>query len=67
MKDEGVVPRFLLGLVLSGGLMAGLLYPCLPFGGGNAGASFLAKAYEKAAAGDVMDKTQFIWGWVLLA
>ena len=67
MKDESAVPRFLLGLVLSCGLMAGLLYPCLPFGGGHADANFLSKAYEKAAAGDVMDKTQFIWGWVLLA
>jgi len=68
MKHGAVIARFLLGTLLSCGLLAVLLYPCLPFGdrGAGAGGNFLAKAYEHAAAGDLMEKTQDIWGWVLL-
>ena len=68
MKNGAVIARFLLGTLLSCGLLTVLLYPCLPFGarGAEAGGSFLAKAYERAAAGDLMEKTQDIWGWVML-
>lgn len=68
MKKGSVTPRFILGTLLSCGLLAVLLYPCLPFGAQEAGTdvNFLSRAYEKAAAGDLMEKTQDIWGWVLL-
>ena len=68
MKSGSVIARFILGVLLSCGLMAGLLYPCLPFGakGAEAGSSFLTKVYENASAGDLVEKTQNIWGWVLL-
>lgn len=69
MKTGGLIARFLLGTLLSCGLMAALLYPCLPFGAQGAGTDghFLSQVYEKASAGEVMQKTQYVWGWVLLA
>lgn len=69
MKKGAVIARFLLGTLLSCGLLAGLLYPCLPFGakGAEAGGNFLTKVYENATAGDLVEKTQNIWGWTLLA
>lgn len=68
MKNSAVIARFLLGTLLSCGLLAGLLYPCLPFGtkGAEAGGNFLTHVYENATAGDLVEKTQNIWGWVLL-
>ena len=69
MKNGAVIARFILGVLLSCGLLAGLLYPCLPFGGAmgeEAGGNFLTKVYENATAGDLVEKTQNIWGWVLL-
>lgn len=69
MKNGAVIARFLLGMLLSCGLLAGLLYPCLPFVArdAEADADFLSRVYENAAAGDLVEKTQGIWGWVLLA
>ena len=69
MKNGAVIARFILGVLLSCGLLAGLLYPCLPFGGAmgaEAGGNYLTKVYENATAGDLVEKTQNIWGWVLL-
>ena len=68
MKTGSLIGRFLLGMLLSCGLLAGLSYPCLSFGsqGAEAGGNFLAKVYENATAGDLMERTQDIWGWVLL-
>lgn len=66
MKTGSVIGRFLLGVLLSCGLLAGLLYPCLPFGANEVDANYLSGVFEKAAAGDVMEKTQDIWGWVLV-
>ena len=68
MKTGSLIARFLLGTLLSCGLLAVLLYPCLPFGaqGAEADGRFLSQVYEKASAGAVMEKTQYVWGWVLL-
>lgn len=65
MKTGSLIGRFLLGTLLSCGLLAALLYPCLPFGA-PAGGRFLSQVYEKASTGEVMEKTQYVWGWVLL-
>ena len=67
MSKGAVIARFLLGTLLSCGLLAGLLYPCLPFGAKDADGNFLSRVYENATAGDLVEKTQSIWGWVLLA
>lgn len=68
MKGGSVTGRFLLGVLLSCGLLAVLLYlgPLHGVGGAEAGADFLAPVYEQAAPGDLMERTQDIWGWVLL-
>ena len=62
MKTGGVVFRFILGLLLSCGIMGALLYFCFPLDG----TAFLSGAFEDGTTGEVMQKTQDIWGWVLL-
>ena len=64
MASRNVTGRFLLGVLLSCGLLAVLLYPC--FRGAEAGGTFLSPVYENAAPGDLMERTQNSWGWVLL-
>lgn len=68
MKTGNVMGRFLLGVLLSCGLLAVLLYfgPLHGAQGAEAGGNFLSPAYENAAPGDLMEKTQDSWGWVLV-
>ncbi len=61
MKTGELVFRFILALLLSCGLMGVLLYFSLPLGG-----NYLAGVFEDGAAAKIMEKTQDIWGWVLL-
>lgn len=62
MKTGGVIFRFILGALLSCGIMGALLYFCFPLDG----PAFLSGAFEDGMTGEVMQKTQDIWGWVLL-
>jgi len=62
MKAGGVIFRFLLGMLLSCGIMAALLFLCLPLDGPG----FLSRAFEEGPTAEMMQKTQDIWGWVLL-
>ncbi|NLZ18806.1 MAG: hypothetical protein GXY24_00840 [Bacteroidales bacterium] len=62
MKTGGVIIRFLLGMLLSWGIMAALLFFSLPLDGPG----FLSRAFEEGPTAEMMQKTQDIWGWVLL-
>ncbi len=68
MKAGSATGRFLLGVLLSCGLLAVLLYlgPLQDGPGAEAGGNFLSKVYTEATPGDLMEKTQDIWGWVLV-
>lgn len=61
MKKGSVIARFLLGTLLSCGILAALLYFSLPFG-----ENYLAGVFEEGAAGKLMERTQDIWGGVLI-
>ena len=61
MKTGGVIFRFILGLLLACGAMAALLYFSLPLDG-----DFLSGVFEEGPAGKLMEKTQDIWGGVLI-
>ncbi len=61
MKSGDVIFRFILALLLSCDIMAVLLYFSLPLGG-----NYLSGVFEDGPAAKVMEKTQDIWGWVLL-
>ena len=61
-KPGGVIFRFILGMLLSVGVMGALLYLCLPLDG----PAFLSGAFEEGPTAELMQKTQDIWGWVLL-
>lgn len=61
MKTGGVIFRFILGLLLACGAMAALLYFSLPLDG-----DFLSGVFEEGPAGKLMEKTQDIWGAVLI-
>ena len=60
MKTGGVIFRFILAFLLSCGILAVLLYPCLSYG------NFLSGAFEDGPVAKEMEMTQDIWGWVLL-
>lgn len=61
MKTGDVIFRFILALLLSCGVMAVLLYFSLPLG-----ENYLSGVFKDSPAAKVMEKTQDIWGWVLL-
>ena len=61
MKTGDLVFRFILALLLSCGLMGVLLFFSLPLG-----ENFLTGVFEDGPAAKIMEKTQDIWGWVLL-
>ena len=61
MKTGDVIFRFILAMLLSCGILAVLLYFSLPLGG-----DYLAGVFEEGPAAKLMEKTQDIWGWVLL-
>lgn len=68
MRAGSATGRFLLGVLLSCGLLAVLLYlgPLQDGPGAESGGNFLSKVYTEATPGDLMEKTQDIWGWVLV-